>query len=106
MQSFSEVPLPVCCALRIRKWRLSDATGEAAMTWKRSEARFQSHSPAHVLLDVQRQQLLGNAEGQRALFHLLSHKHPLVVHRLEPVDFAHWVLEHCEGQREQKVCVK
>lgn len=76
------------------------------MTWRRSEARFQSHSPAHVLLDVQRQQLLGNAEGQRALFHLLSHKHPLVVHRLEPVDFAHRVLEHCEGQREQKVCVK
>ena len=64
-----------------------------------SKGQVSISSPPRVLLDAEREKLLGDAEGQSALLHLLPHQHPPAVHSLEPVHSADRVLKHCGGER-------
>lgn len=78
--------------------KLTDAMRKLAMTSTESAVWFQSDLPAYVLLNIQWEQLFGDAKGQSALLHLFSHKHPLAVHGLKSVHLAYWVLEHWERE--------
>lgn len=64
--------------------------------WQGIQQWFLRGLPAHVLLNVQWEQLFGDAEGQCALLHLFPHKHPFAVHCLKSVHLTYWVLEHWE----------
>lgn len=58
--------------------------------------------PAGVLLNVEGDELLRDAEGQRTLRHLLPNQHPFTVHCLKPVHLTHCVLKHWWREREKE----
>lgn len=51
-------------------------------------------SPVCVLFNVKADELFGDAEGQRALSHLLPYQHPFTVNRLKAVHLTNRILKH------------